>query len=189
MKKEIKSNVKAEVATGLSSSVGATIGMIIGSAISAEVNAMEVPEPTPVPTPNPAPSKPEPSKPEPVKPEPPKPEPVKPEPPKPEPQPEPEVEVLGYETIQNNDGSLMDVALVRVDGQEVAFIDGDMDGMADVYVLDMNGNGILEEEEFIPIRDQSLAMAPLREAVYGQEPLVAQDDDYINNADVDDFMA
>lgn len=189
MKKEIKSNVKAEVATGLSSSVGATIGMIIGSAISAEVNAMEVPEPTPVPTPNPAPSKPEPSKPEPVKPEPPKPEPVKPEPPKPEPQPEPEVEVLGYETIQNNDGSLMDVALVRVDGQEVAFIDGDMDGMADVYVLDMNGNGTLEEEEFIPIRDQSLAMAPLREAVYGQEPLVVQDDDYINNADVDDFMA
>ena len=163
--------------------------MIIGSAISAEVNAMEVPEPTPVPTPNPAPSKPEPSKPEPVKPEPPKPEPVKPEPPKPEPQPEPEVEVLGYETIQNNDGSLMDVALVRVDGQEVAFIDGDMDGMADVYVLDMNGNGTLEEEEFIPIRDQSLAMAPLREAVYGQEPLVTQDDDYINNADVDDFMA
>ena len=67
--------------------------------------------------------------------------------------------------------------------------DGDMDGMADVYVLDMNGNGTLEEEEFIPIRDQSLAMAPLREAVYGQEPLVVQDDDYINNADVDDFMA
>ena len=173
MKKETKSNVKSDVATGLSSSVGATIGMVIGSTISAEVNAMETPIPGPIPP----------------KPEPPKPEPPKPEPPKPEPPVNPEIEVLGYETVMNEDGSQMDVAIVSVDGQRVAFIDVDRDDLADVYVLDMNENGMLENEEFVPIRDQYLPMQQFREAVYPAGDMLAQEDDYINDANVDEFMA
>lgn len=186
MKKGMKTNMKSDVVTGLSSAVGATIGMIIGNAVSAEINAAEVPIPPISPIPEPSP----------VKPEPPKPSPVKPEPPKPEtlvdvpPVTELEVEVLGYETLTNQDGSQMDVAVVRVDGQEIAIIDGDMDGLADVYVMDYNANGVLEDEEFIPIKNHNLAMAPLRDAVYVEENnLIAENDDYINDANIDDFMA
>ena len=147
--------------------------MVIGSTISAEVNAMETPIPGPIPP----------------KPEPPKPEPPKPEPPKPEPPVNPEIEVLGYETVMNEDGSQMDVAIVSVDGQRVAFIDVDRDDLADVYVLDMNENGMLENEEFVPIRDQYLPMQQFREAVYPAGDMLAQEDDYINDANVDEFMA
>lgn len=177
MKKEAKSSMKSEVATGMSSAVGATIGMIIGEAVSNELNAVVSPIPPISPTPGPTP----------VKPEPPKPEPIKPEPPKPV--TEVEVEVLSYETVTVENGNQMDVAVVRMDGQEVAFIDVDMDGVADVYVMDANGNNTLEEEEFVPIKGQSLAMAPLREVVHGEDSLLAQNEDYINDADVDDFMA
>ena len=183
MKKETKSSVKSDVATGLSSSVGATIGMVIGSTISAEVNAMETPIPGPIPP------KPEPPKPEPPKPEPPKPEPPKPEPPKPEPPVKPEIEVLGYETVMNEDGSQMDVAIVSVDGQGMAFLDVDRDDVADLVVTDMNANGVLEDEEFVPIREHNLSMEPFREAAYPIEDTLAQEDDYINDANVDDFMA
>lgn len=187
MKKETKSNMRSDVAASLSSAVGATIGMIIGNAVSAEVNAREVPV---SPISGPTPLKPEPPKPEPIKPEPVKPEPPKPEPPKPEPpQREPEIEVVTYETVNNEDGSQMDVAIVSVDGQRVAFIDGNMDGIADVYVMDANGNGTLEENEFIPLEEHNLSMAPLREAVDMGDSLLAQNDDYVNDADVDDFMA
>lgn len=182
MKKETKSNMKSDVAASLSSAVGATIGMIIGNAVSAEVNASEVLVP---PTPGQTPVKPDPPKPEPIKPEP-----VKPEPPKPEPpQREPEIEVITYETMTNEDGSQMDVAIVSVDGQRVAFIDGNMDGIADVYVMDANGNGALEESEFIPLEEQNLTMALLQEAVDMGDSMLAQNDDYVNDADVDDFMA
>ena len=163
MKKETKSNVKSDVATGLSSSVGATIGMVIGSTISAEVNAMETPIPGPIPP--------------------------KPEPPKPEPPVKPEIEVLGYETVMNEDGSQMDVAIVRVDGQGMAFLDVDRDDVADLVVTDMNANGVLEDEEFVPIREHNLSMEPFREAAYPIEDTLAQEDDYINDANVDDFMA
>lgn len=188
MKKETKSSMKSDVATGLSSAVGATIGMIVGNAASAKVNAMVAPAPEPAPTPVPA--KPESAQQEPVKPEPNKPEPIKPEPPQLEPvKPEPEVEVLGYETVMHDSGNLMDVAVVRVDGQEIAFIDGNMDGVADVYIMDVNHNGTLEEEECIPIKDVRLDMTPLREAAQMEASLVAQEADYVNDADVNDFMA
>ena len=187
MKKETKSNMKSDVAASLSSAVGATIGMIIGNAVSAEVNASEVPVP---PAPGQTPVKPDPPKPEPIKPEPVKPEPSKPEPPKPEPpQREPEIEVMTYETVTNEDGSQMDVAIVSVDGQRVAFIDGNMDGIADVYVMDANGNGALEDNEIIPLENQNLSMVPLREAADMGDVMLAQNDDYVNDADVDDFMA
>ena len=167
MKEETKSNIKSEAVSCLSSAVGATIGMIIGSGVSTKVNAMEVPVPGPTPEPIPEPL--------------PIPEPT------PAPIPEPEIEVLSYETVTYTDGSQMDVAVVSVDGQEVVFIDGNMDGVADVYVMDVNGDGTLDENEFIPIVDHSLAMTVFRKEVY-QNELIAQED-YINNADVDAFMA
>lgn len=177
MKKETKSSMKTEVTTGMGAAVGATIGMIIGEAVSNKVNAVVHPTPSISPTLEPTSVKPEPLKSEHIKPEPPK------------LVTEAEIEVLSYETVTVENGNQMDVAVVRMDGQEVAFIDVDMDGVADVYVMDANGNNTLEEEEFVPIKGQSLAMAPLREVVHGEDSLLAQNEDYINDADVDDFMA
>ena len=159
MKKETKSSVKSDVATGLSSSIGATIGMIIGNAASAEANAVVVSGPEPMSEPISIPT------------------------------PEPEIEVVAYDTVVNEDGNKMDVAVINIDGQSVAFIDVDMDNVADVYVMDANGDNMLEEEEFVPIRDYSLSMVPFRETVYPGENWMAQEDDYINDANVDDFMA
>ena len=98
------------------------------------------------------------------------------------------LEISG-DTVVNEDGNKMDVAVINIDGQSVAFIDVDMDNVADVYVMDANGDNMLEEEEFVPIRDYSLSMVPFRETVYPGENWMAQEDDYINDANVDDFMA
>ncbi|MBO6253797.1 MAG: hypothetical protein J6O49_09145, partial [Bacteroidaceae bacterium] len=140
------------------------------------------PEPTPEPTPEPEPEpRPEPE-PEPE----PDPEPV------PEPEPEPEIEVISYETVTTEDGGQMDVAVVSANGQAVMIADVNQDGVADVMASDLNNNGQLDEGEIVDVSGQNIAMQPLQEAANaGTENLYAQtnDVDYINDANVDDYMA
>lgn len=184
MKNETKSNVKSDIASGVGSSIGATIGMVVGSSLSAEANAAEVPvhpitperpnvisqttvsEPsvTPhvVPMDNPVVE-----------------------------EHEPEIEILGYETVSNDDGSQMDVAIVSVDGQEAVIADLDMDGTADVIAADLNGDGSLDDGEFADVSGQGIAMATFQDAtgMTDDSTLLAQNEDYVNDADVNDFMA
>ncbi len=170
MKKETKNNLKSDVITGASSAVGATIGMMAGSALANEVNAADV--------------VPQPVKPTPVNP-------VKPTP-APVPPPEPEIEVLGYETITNYDGSPMDVALISIDDQQMVLADVDMDGTADFLMADSNCNGILDEEEIMDISGEGIGMAAFRSTgvpTPGGNIYLADNGDYVNDADVDDFMA
>lgn len=217
MKEKKTSEVKSNVISGMSSTVGAAAGVVAGSVISSEVNAAEIPvtpeeeqevevvssqpsrtsgstthhdpAPTPEPTPTPAP---EPT-PEPE----PRPEPT-PEPdPEPEPTPgptpeEPEIEVVSYETVTNEDGSQMDVAVVNAQGQAVMIADVDQNGYADVMASDLNNNGQLENGEMVDVSDQNIAMQPLQEAAsMGGTGMIAQtnDVDYINDANVDDYIA
>lgn len=175
--KSENTNVKSDAISGISAGVGATIGMVVGSGLAAEVNAAETEE---VVVPPVKPEKPE----EPVKPE---------QPVKPEEQievvatEEPEIIVEGCEVVVNPDGTMMEVAALSIDGHEAMIIDGDMDGMADVMAVDMNGNNIVDENEVLDVSEDGLAMAAFREQDY---TLTAQvDDDYVNNADVDDYMA
>ncbi|MCM1111340.1 MAG: hypothetical protein NC336_09035 [Clostridium sp.] len=190
MKKETKNAIKENLATGASTAAGATAGVVIGAVLTPEeAAAQEVPTP----------DKPQPERPS---------QPMTEEPKHEETQKpdnhnqngngqngggngqEPEVEVLGYDRITNEDGSQMDVAVVSVDGNEVGFIDVDLDGSADVIFCDVNQNGVIEEGEYEIIPDDSIAMQPLADAA-GFTPLYAQNDmpDYVNDADVDTYMA
>lgn len=180
MNNETKNEVKKNVATGASTAAGATAGVVIGAAIapnSAEAAAVVTPEPAPQPTPQPEP--------EPVKPEPTKPEPVTPEPPKTD-----DVEVVGYDRVTNEDGSQMDIAVLNVNGNEVGIIDANLDGEADALVCDLNQNGVIEEGEIEIVQGQGIAMQPFADAA-GFNPQFAQNDlpDYVNDADVDTYMA
>lgn len=103
---------------------------------------------------------------------------------------EPEVEMVGYERATNDDGSQIDIAVVKIDGQEVGFIDADMDGRADFIASDLNGNGQMDEGEVAYIADQNIGMQQFQDAA-DFNPLYAQNDmpDYVNDADVDTYMA
>lgn len=213
MKEEKKtSEVKSNVISGMSSTVGAAAGVVAGSVISSEVNAAEIPvspeeeqevevvssqpsrtgentthhNPTPAPEPEPTPE----PEPEPTPNPEPRPEPT-PEP-VPEPTPEPEVEVVSYEIVTIEDGSQMDVAVVNAQGQTVMIADVDQNGVADVMASDLNNNGQLDNGEIVDVSDQNIAMQPLQEAANmgGNEMIVQTNDvDYINDANVDDYIA
>lgn len=189
MNNETKNEVKKNVATGASTAAGATAGVVIGAAIapnSAEAAEVVTPEPTPAPSPAPQPS----PAPKPTPTPQPQPEPVLVTPEPPTPGPEPEVEVLGYDRVTNEDGSQMDIAVLNVNGNEVGVIDANLDGEADALVCDINQNGVIEEGEMEIVQGQGIAMQPFQDAA-GFNPQFAQNDlpDYVNDADVDTYMA
>lgn len=202
MKEKETSDVKSNVISGMSSTVGAAAGVVAGSIISSEVNAAEIPvtpeeeqdvevvssqpsktggstpshNPTPHPTPEPA------TEPNPT------PEPTTAS----ESRPEPEIEVVSYETVTNEDGSQMDVAVVNAQGQAVMIADVDQNGVADIMAADLNNNGQLDNGEIVDVSDQNIAMQPLQDAAnMNGNNMVAQtgEPDYINDANVDDYIA
>ncbi|MCI6081811.1 MAG: hypothetical protein MR724_09705 [Prevotella sp.] len=207
MKEKKTSDVKSNVISGMSSTVGAAVGVVVGSIISSEVNAAEIPgaeipvtpeeeqdvevvssqpsktggstpshNPTPNPTPEPA------TEPNPT------PEPT----PASEPRPESEIEVVSYETVTNEDGSQIDVAVVNAQGQAVMIADVDQNGVADIMASDLNYNGQLDNGEIVDVSDQNIAMQPLQDAAnMNGNNMVAQtgEPDYINDANVDDYIA
>ena len=194
-----------DIGYGIGVFVGAVTSVFAGTAIQeaeaaevAETVHVEEPEETSQavyphvvfhttdPTVNPEPPKPVPPKPEPPKPEPPKPEPTKPEPPEPEPQ----IRVLKVEPLTTDEGESMTVAYVLFEGHYGQIVDYDNDGIADLAGIDLNGNGQIEEEEITFVRDCMISMQALREAAESSEFLASiQGPDYINDADVSDFMA
>ena len=115
-------------------------------------------------------------------------------------QQETEVEVIDYQTVENPDGTQSDIAVVSVNGETVLLADVDQDGTADVLAADFNHNNQLEENEIVEITDNPIQMQPLADAV-GSNPaqpnananLVADNSgempDYVNNANVGDYMA
>ena len=115
---------------------------------------------------------------------------MEPEPKPVNPDPEPEVEVVSYDRVTNDDGSQMDVAVLNVNGNEVGVIDANLDGEADALVCDANQNGAIEDGEIENVQGQEISMQPLQDAA-GFDPQFAQNDlpDYVNDADVDTYMA
>ncbi len=214
MKEETKKELKKNVVTGVSGVAGAAAGVVIGAAVTpeqaeaaeVEVEAVETPEeatashsgasashsstahvshashavtPEPEPEPEPTPE--------------PKPTPT----PEPEPTPTPgpvdptsEIEVLGYERVNNQDGTQSDIATVRVQDNIIGVVDADIDGKADVIICDVNNSGTLEQDEVQNVQSENIAMQPFQEAA-GFQPDLAQNDlpDYDNNANVDEYMA
>lgn len=202
--------------------VGGAAGAAIGSVIAQEAGAKEpVEEPVnPVVDPDPVPVKPEPARHQPERPvtpeEPEKPEePVKPdEPVKPEgpdtpdepvtPEgpdtpdepvtPEgPEVQVLGYEAIQTEDGGTMQLAAVSVNGEVVQLAEVTGDDIVDFAGMDVNQDGKISENEILDVSNEGISMQALHNA-YQETQSTAQntdigEPDYINDGNVDDYMA
>lgn len=102
---------------------------------------------------------------------------------------EPEVEVLAYETISNEDGSQMDLAVVSVGGQEMGIYDVNQDGTADLMAIDANNNQQIEDNEITDISSEGLSMQPLHDEYIAQNDPSMQGPDYINDGDVDNYMA
>ena len=152
-------------------------------AVTPEPEPEPTPEPKPTPTPEPEPT--------------PTPEPEPTPTPGPEPTPTPgpvdptsEIEVLGYERVNNQDGTQSDIATVRVQDNIIGVVDADIDGKADVIICDVNNSGTLEEDEVQNVQSENIAMQPFQQAA-GFQPDLAQNDlpDYDNNANVDEYMA
>lgn len=79
---------------------------------------------------------------------------------------EDKVEVVGYERITDPDtGEQMDVASLKMNGNEMVFIDVDLDGYADAMAYDVNGDRQLQENEIHDVRDQRISMQPMAEAM------------------------
>ena len=187
MKEKKTSEAKSNVISGMSSAAGAAVGVVAGSAISSEANAAEIPviaaeeqevevisshpaqsinhtnqntEPAPTPTPGS--------------------------------QSESEVEVISYHTETMENGNQIDVAVVNEKGQIAMFVDVDRDGLADYKISDSNYNGELDDNEINDVTGQNIAMQPFQDAANaGTGNFYAQTDDvdYINNANVDEYMA
>ncbi len=165
MKTETKENIKANVITGASSALGAAVGVIVGDAISAESDIDAVAEAgiqeegEEIVVVDTTNSQ------------------------------EPEIVVLDYGTVVNEDGSQMDAAYINVEGQDAILVDVDQDGVADVLLSDNNANGILDESDFQDISGEGVAMQPFMEAVMGEEQVYLAENDYVNDADVNEYMA
>ena len=209
MKEQTNSMAKENVATGVSSTIGAAVGVVAGNMVTEEINASEVHNVTgddvPVVESDTADADTIPAEeyyPEvedvtPVSEPMPEPEPMPGPEPEPTPvvNPDPNVSVLAYQTVTNEDGSLSDMALVDVNGQSMVVVDADRDGLADVMVADLNGNGVLDDGEIYDVSNQNVNMNVFHDAYLagqnggGYIEAQAEGPDYVNNADVDNYMA
>ena len=119
-----------------------------------------------------------------------------------------DVEVISCERITTEEGSEMDVAVVHVDGHELNVIDVNIDGFADIITYDGNEDGIIADSEIHSVEGMGIEMPspdtmavidplpgdPLYEDPLSEDPLFCQvgpDElpDYLNDADVNSFMA
>lgn len=99
-----------------------------------------------------------------------------------------EVRVLGVEAVQNENGSVMNVAILESGGDHALLVDVDNDGVMDVLLHDDNQDGVLQESEIYDVSDAGIEVNDLMQsqAAYDGEYLNATDDgmpDYVNDAD------
>lgn len=102
---------------------------------------------------------------------------------------EPQLEVLDYGTVTNEDGSQMDVAVVSVDGQEMGLYDVNQDGTADLLAVDANNDNQITSNEVEDISSEGISMQHLHNEFLAQNDPAMQGPDYINDGDVESYMA
>lgn len=108
-------------------------------------------------------------------------------------QPEDEVQVTAYQRMTNpENGQTAEIAVVIENGEEVGYLDADVDGYADIRIQDTNHDGNIDySTEAQDVSGQHIEMQPFQEAFEHQPDFNNNNDmaDYVNNADVDNFMA
>ena len=101
-----------------------------------------------------------------------------------------EVEVLAYQRIDTDAGT-MDAATVQdQSGQQVVFIDTDLDSQADLAWVDHNEDSQITDDELYNIEEQNVDMHPMMDAAnFSSEYADNEIPDYVNDADIDGYMA
>lgn len=104
-----------------------------------------------------------------------------------------EIRVLGVESVQREDGQVMNVALVECDGDQALLVDVDNNGTIDVMLHDGNDDGLLQESEIHDVSGAGIEVADLMQAQAAGEGdlLYASNDgmpDYVNDADSTMFV-
>lgn len=117
-----------------------------------------------------------------------------------------------FDQVMCDDGTFASVAYATVDGEDVIAVDYDQDGVADVLIRDVNGDGDHTEDEYFDISGQEVTMADFgtdsssSESGYGNQiayndtdmdyidSTLRSDDqellaDFNNDADISDFIA
>ncbi len=108
----------------------------------------------------------------------------------------PEVEVLGV--VHDNETG-MNIGGVAIDGQEVVFVDVDDDHTFDLAISDLNHDGELQDDEIFDLSDQNLTVEDLVDSANPNDDMMgfnelddtmyASNPDYVDDADVSDFLA
>ena len=71
-----------------------------------------------------------------------------------------DVHILGvYE--ENIDGQNMYIGEVEIDGENVVLVDGDQDGLFDVLIADVDGDGVIGENDFVDISSDGITVSDL----------------------------
>lgn len=109
-----------------------------------------------------------------------------------------QIQVLGVDDVQNEDGSMMQAAVIT-DGHYIgAVIDVDHDGTADIVAVDHNQNQQIEEGEVFDVSNENIQMQDFQDAHVAQQDMMQQEQehlaynasddqpDYCNNADIQD---
>ena len=83
----------------------------------------------------------------------------------------------------------MDVAVVSVDGQEMGLYDVNQDGTADLLAVDANNDNQITSNEVEDISSEGISMQHLHNEFLAQNDPAMQGPDYINDGDVESYMA
>lgn len=103
--------------------------------------------------------------------------------PNPNPDPEHTVEVISVDTEVLEDGSTVNVAVVRLDGEEGCLFDLNNDNIADIFASDTNQDGQLTEDEIVDVSEMSIKIPTMNDGLLAQN-----DPDYINDGNIDSYV-
>lgn len=95
----------------------------------------------------------------------------------------PEVEILG---VVHDDEMNANLGLMTIDEQEFLFIDVDNNGMFDVVVSDVNGDGQITENEAADVSSYGMSVSDFESNSFGGSSMYASNDgltDYTNDVD------
>lgn len=102
---------------------------------------------------------------------------------------EDEVQIVGISDETMDDGSMVTIGQLEIDGHEVYVVDVDHNGTFDIMGVDMNGDGIVSEDEVYDIQDQGLQVSDMQQQMDAipSDDYLADMPDYINDADPSGF--
>ena len=96
-----------------------------------------------------------------------------------------ETQIIGVDEATMEDGSVVTIGQMEIDGQEVYVVDVDHDGTFDIMGSDINGDGVISENEIYNIQDEEIQVADLQQHLDVSTPdnYLADLPDYTNDAD------